>query len=283
MNRHIFDETMKNHIVFYFSGTGNSFYIAKNIANQINAKLMHINDIKSLKIVEADVVCFVFPSYDFNAPTIVNKIIEEASVIRANYVVAVVTYGVVLSKALLKFKKTLKKRKIELNSGFGIKMPHNAIGSIHYSQAENQKRIEEANIKIEYIVEMIKTRKKDRIEKTTFFKQLTILKHLPQIIKLVGILIFKGVKALEFTVTNDCIQCSICEQICPTKNITINQGKPEFLKDCTSCFACLQWCPKTAIQIGKYSFSDLGMKKYRHPFTKADDLIKQVNHNKQNK
>jgi hypothetical protein len=131
-------------LYFYFSRTGNSFYIAKSI----DAKLRHIKRLRSLKVIEVDVRCFVFPSYDFKSLVIVSEIIIEASVIHANYVVAVKTYGVAESKAQLKFKKTLKRKRIELNSGFGVKMPHNAIGSMSISNTEDNNRIKDADTKV---------------------------------------------------------------------------------------------------------------------------------------
>lgn len=274
------DKTLKPDVVFYFSGTGNSFQIASAIAKGIGAQLKHIKALESSKAIEADVLCFVFPSYDFKPPNVISETIKRAFVIRANHVVAVTTYGVALSKALTHFKKTLKHTGIRLDGGFGIKMPHNAVGSIGFSSAEDAKRIENANAKVAYIVEMIQTRTTGIIEKTTILENMTMIRQMPHIMKLLGILIFKGTKALQLIVTDACIQCSLCERICPVDNIEMNGGKPAFKHDCISCFACLQWCPKTAIQMGQYSFPDIGMKKYTHPRVTAEELVKYIHDHK---
>ena len=43
-----------------------------------------------------------------------------------------------------------------------------------------------------------------------------------------------------------CIQCGLCESLCPVDNITIN-NYPEFQGSCTICMRCVSFCPKKAI------------------------------------
>ncbi len=111
------------------------------------------------------------------------------------------------------------------------------------------------------------------VEKTSVFEDMTIIKLLPYVIRFLFILIFKGSKSLEFTVTRECINCYQCIRICPVKNIELINKRIVFGRNCTSCFACLQWCPKSAIHIGKYNFKEINMKHYHHPKVKAVDLI----------
>ena len=55
----------------------------------------------------------------------------------------------------------------------------------------------------------------------------------------------------QFRVDDKCNQCGICGKVCPSENITMQEGKPVWNHHCEQCFACLQWCPKKAIQYGK--------------------------------
>jgi ferredoxin len=51
-------------------------------------------------------------------------------------------------------------------------------------------------------------------------------------------------------VDEKCKGCGICAKVCPVKNITIVDKKPEFQHHCEMCFACDEWCPNNAIHIG---------------------------------
>jgi len=118
--------------IYYFSGTGNSFAVARDIANKIGGKLIPIILlIKNEKIeTEADVIGFVFPIYDFKPPVIVRKFIEKLRNIDSKYIFAVCTYGITPSGSMKRFDNLIKS-----SGGFAVGMPHNGIGSDLFSQA----------------------------------------------------------------------------------------------------------------------------------------------------
>ncbi len=261
--------------VYYFSGTGNSYYVAKSIAQRIDGKLYPITSLKEDDTIEANILCFVFPVYDFKPPKIVSKIIENIASIRATKVVAIATYGVALSATLIHFKGSLAKNGTLLTHGYGVKAPHNAMGSIRIANEENNTRLELAEERIVKITERIVALSSDSIQKTSLFEDYTIIKNFSVVIKLLSILIFKGASSLSFKVTDSCIKCHLCEKICPVDNIKWDEEKdnPIFENRCTSCFACVQWCPNKAIQFGNYSFTDLGVMNYNHPKVTAHEMI----------
>ncbi len=269
------DKMAVNKTVYYFSGTGNSYFVAKRIAKGINGSLKSLLALDGDCGIFADIVCFVFPSYDFKPPRKVIEIISKLESFQAKHVIAISTYGIALAKTLVHFERVLKEKKIVLTSGYGIKMPHNAVGSIIFTDDDNQIILDKAERRVKSIIANINSKNFGVIEKTTVFEGMTILKQLPKVLKLVFILIFKGAKALEFSVTENCNSCFQCQKICPVNNIVILEGKPTFKDRCTSCFACLQWCPKRAIHIGKYSFKAMALRSYHHPLVSAKVLIEQ--------
>ncbi len=276
MNNTLEDSEKKQLIakkIYYFSGTGNSYYVAKTIADSIGAVLKPIVSLKKGDVIEADILCFVFPVYDSKPPKKVTETVENLSKITANYTIAIGTYGVALSSSLNHFNRTLSAKGISLSQGYGIKLPHNAVGCIGLTDEENKSRFLNADKRISVIAENIIAKTVGAVEKTSIFEDMTILKLFPYVVKFLFILIIKGPKSLEFTVTHECINCYQCIRICPVKNIELINERLVFGKNCTSCFACLQWCPKSAIRIGKYSFKELNMKRYHHPKVKAVDLI----------
>ncbi|MDD3958017.1 MAG: EFR1 family ferrodoxin [Candidatus Izemoplasmatales bacterium] len=47
-----------------------------------------------------------------------------------------------------------------------------------------------------------------------------------------------------------CIQCGICQKMCPSDNITFDSGYPKFGFDCSMCMGCVMYCPTDAIRPG---------------------------------
>jgi ferredoxin len=260
--------------VYYFSGTGNSYYVAKSIAQRIDGKLYPITTLKEGDNIEANILCFVFPVYDFKPPKIVSKIIENTASIRASKVVAIATYGVALSKTLMHFQGSLQKNGTLLTHGYGVKAPHNAMGSSQFTKEEINMRLELAEERIIKISERIAILSSDTIQKTSLFEDYTLIKNISTLVKLLSILIFKGASSLSFKVTDSCVKCHLCEKICPVDNVKwdVERDSPIFESRCTSCFACVQWCPKMAIQFGNYSFTDLGIMNYHHPKVTAQEI-----------
>lgn len=82
--------------IYYFSGTGNSFTVARDIAKKIHGKLIPIaSHIEKESITtQADIIGIVFPVYYNDIPTIIRKFAEKLDDISGKYIFAVCTYGV---------------------------------------------------------------------------------------------------------------------------------------------------------------------------------------------
>jgi MinD superfamily P-loop ATPase len=73
-----------------------------------------------------------------------------------------------------------------------------------------------------------------------------------------------------FRVSEHCTSCGICEQVCPVRNIVLDEGKPVWRGHCQECMACLQWCPVEAIEAG---WITKGRRRYQHPDFTAEDFM----------
>ena len=82
-------------------------------------------------------------------------------------------------------------------------------------------------------------------------------------------------RAKKFTVSDACIGCGTCAQVCPMKNITLENKKPTFGTNCIGCLSCLQFCPKEAINMGKITEN---RERFPNPFVKASDLTQGIIH-----
>ena len=50
-----------------------------------------------------------------------------------------------------------------------------------------------------------------------------------------------------FTVTDACIGCAACMDVCPRGNYELTSSGVKMQGDCEFCFACIQNCPQKAI------------------------------------
>ena len=47
--------------------------------------------------------------------------------------------------------------------------------------------------------------------------------------------------------TNKCNGCGLCEELCPTNNLKVIEGKAVKSDKCTMCYRCVNKCPNKAI------------------------------------
>ena len=82
-------------------------------------------------------------------------------------------------------------------------------------------------------------------------------------------------RAKKFTVSDACIGCGTCAQVCPQGNITLENRKPTFGTNCIGCLSCLQFCPKEAINMGRITEK---RERFPNPGVKAADLMQGIIH-----
>lgn len=254
--------------IFYYSGTGNSLKIARDISGKLEnsefvpiAKLWEQDNIAH----QSEKVGLIFPLYFMGCPSIILEFLNKLDLDKVNYIFTVVTSHHGSSGATLyQINKVLKKKSKALNAGFSIRMPGNYIPMYDIASKESHKRdFEQAKEKIEIIAELIKKNGK-KIEK----------KGLPFIGSFFNKLFCKKVNKsdLKFYADEKCDSCEICEKVCPVNNIKIVDGKPEWQHKCQRCLACIHFCPQEAIQYGKKT---IRRKRYHHPEITVNDIINQ--------
>lgn len=134
-----------------------------------------------------------------------------------------------------------------------IIMPENYIAMFNAPQLEEARQIvAKAEPDIDCVISAIKTGQKFALPRNNFYDRFMSGPVNP---------IFYSffVKANAFTAGDACTGCGQCAGLCPTNNITIQNGKPVWGGDCTHCMACICRCGVEAIEYGKKS---LGKPRY---------------------
>lgn len=260
-------------MIFYFSGTGNSLYVAKSIAQHNNEELVSISaavkkgdGFYEYSIKDNELLGFVYPVYAWGPPKMVLEFIRKFNLnnYRDNYIFSVATCGSNIGNTMKVIDDCLKKKAMNLHSGFSIKMPNNYIvmGDVDSKEVEKEKlsATAEALKSINNAIEK-KERGVFHVEKGPLPWLLTGLVN-PLFNK-------KPVDTTHFYANDNCTGCGVCEKVCNCNTIVVNE-RPQWGKYCSRCQACIHYCPVKAIQYGK------GTEKkgrYTNPNINIDEII----------
>ena len=257
--------------VYYFTGTGNSLVVARDIAREIDAELISIPSAlnKGTVKVNTKVAVIVFPVYMWGIPLIIERFIKKIENLQDKLVYAIVTYGGMPGATVNILEKKLKSCGGKLAAGFTVRMPGNYTPMYGAIPEEKQKRMfNNWSTKVKIIAGYINTEKQGKKETSNLLTNLIFssliynlsAKHIPEMDQ-------------SFWKDEKCDQCGICQTVCPVSNIQLNNGTPIWKGHCEQCLACLQWCPQQAIQYGK---NTLTRKRYHHPQVDLSDILNQA-------
>lgn len=262
-----------SNLIYYFSGTGNSQSVAKEIASSmVKTTVKAIVEIDSIEAISTyKTIGIIFPVYMYRPPKIVVHFLNELkNKINSNqYIYILACHGGDPGITLKISSKILGKNKV--NSVFQLRMPENYLPYWNNKTLKkNEIALNNSSNKIQYIVNMINNRENISEHKRNMIKQYFI----PGLLYKIG---YKYIPFLDkdFHTDDKCNSCGLCEKICPVNNIIIKNtelGKrPEWQNHCEQCFACINFCPQAAIQYGKKT-DKVG--RYHHPKIKASNLNK---------
>lgn len=253
---------------FYFSGTGNTWWVVKEFtrllkANGHDAEMLSIEKDKALdidflkqKLQESTGIGIAYPIHSSDAPNIVWDFLDimiearQANDLDQNphqfgYVLTSMTHF--SGDGALVLSEKMKKAGLKLKYATNIRMTSNlSVPVLHWDplpETEYEIRKSQAIQKIKQFVEDIREGKhsmegrNNPIGKIGGWCQRVLQNFTPLMDRL-----------LKFTVDHEkCNQCLTCMKYCPTENIALEKGKIKFGNKCTHCMRCYNYCPTSAI------------------------------------
>lgn len=236
-------------MIFYFSGTGNSQYVAKVLGDATKEAVVNITREEMEKeleynLKEGENLGFVFPIYWWGMPVLVEEFVRKMKVKLGvdNYIYGVSTYGLQPHNGLKDLEKLLVKKGMYLDATYEVKMVDNYVVGYDIAGKEKQEVIySQARIKIDSIIHDVAERQHSKIGDIigTTIKPIvhSVYKHTDH--------------RKKFYVTEDCTGCGYCAKNCPCQAIVMENNKPVWKENCSFCLKCIHSCPKQAVQNGK--------------------------------
>ncbi len=243
---------MKNVVIFYFSGTGNTREVLSMITSALQGEGVHTQCHaidgcmlrgKAPDVSGADGIGIGYPIYAFNAPGMVEAFIRKLP--RANGTPAFV------------FKTAGEPLPINNASSFWI---HSLLKMKGYRLTYERHFLMPYNIKFRFPDEVVK-------QIYTLSKKLAVKLardfvggvsdgpryNLPALLVAWVMLIFRPLARFNgkmYRVGGACNQCRKCQRECPAGNIRMQGGKITFGWKCTMCMRCVMYCPQEAMRAG---------------------------------
>lgn len=260
-------------MIFYFSGTGNSAYVAKNAAIKLNEKCISIPmAIKNKEFIytleDHENIGFVYPIHGFIPPKIVTNFIKDLKFTNYDnqYVYSISTCAGDYEAASDVLNSCLNKIKLSLDGSYNILMPGNyTVAENKLPKEEEERRVKEAGKEIQKICESIIDIKKT-YKRTSYLNLKSYFKSY-----IIGGMFFDlSTRTIPFDVNDKCTCCQSCVKGCPVNALKLEDGK--ILRDnkkCILCMKCINCCPNEAIN---FSDKTIGKKRYKHPEYKITDI-----------
>lgn len=249
-------------MVFYFTGTGNSLYIAKELdANRVSIP----QAIKKGELTwEADSIGIVCPIYGHEMPAMMKEFIRRAE-LKTDYLYVVLTYGEQhggAAEIAASYLESIGKQAAYINS---IKMVDNFLPAFDMEeQVKKDKKIPQHLVAIKADLERRKKmiQKAGLKDKAVHKMYLEMVKGQPETLWSV------------FKVTDDCIGCGICIKVCPGGCIHLeDQSAVHDSKECQACYACIHACPKLAIQFALPQPEKNPKARYRNEHIQLKEIV----------
>ena len=237
-------------MVLYFSATGNTEFIAKEIAKRVDDECLNLlsrvknGDLSPINSEKPFIICA--PVYVCEIPRFMTKFLKKMTFTGSRDVYFILTSGGYCGPSGILLKKIFKAKKMICHGHAEFKMPRNYVANDAYpmlAKEQVEERITAAYCQLDSVASDIMAGNKLRARHVFLFETAITLPFNPIWCK------YK-LTAKDFYTKDNCMGCGKCAKLCPLNNVTMADGKPVWGRDCTHCMACIGNCPTGAIEYG---------------------------------
>ena len=227
-------------MIYYFSGTGNSEWVAKELAFLTGDEHEFIG--YGNAPFAGTSIGLIFPIYAWGVPAPVEAFLKELKLSRTTYVYAVATCGSNCGNVDKQIENIIDH---PVDAILSLSLPNNYIqgGDCDTDEVAREK-FKAAQPKLRDFAGKIAKKEKGvkMVTRGPLPGLMTDIVH-PLFLKVAS-------SDKKFSVNDTCTSCGACVNNCPLQNITLVDGKPTWNGNCAQCTACINRCPQKAIQYG---------------------------------
>lgn len=258
-------------MVLYFSATGNTEFIAKELAKRLGDDCLNLLDrvkTKDHTPLHSDtpfIICA--PVYVCEMPRFLAAYLKKQVFTGSRDVYCIFTSGGYCGISGILAKQIFRKKGMNYLGHGEFRMPRNYVASDAYPMLDfeaTKERIADSYQKIDAAAKTIQAGEKLKARHVFLFETVITLPFNPVWSKL-------KYQTKDFYASDKCISCGKCVKVCPLNNVSLKDGKPVWGKNCTHCMACIGNCPTEAIEYGTIT---QGKEKYR--FSKYAHVVREL-------
>ncbi len=222
-------------MIIYFSGTGNSEYVAKRIAEHVDDETLNLfkrikeSDFSDLESQKPWVV--VAPTYAWQLPRMLRDYLKKIKLTGNQKIYYILTCGAGMGGAGKYAEIMTEEMGMEYMGCAQIVMPENYIAMFPVPDMEESvKIISKASRSIKRLGLKIVDGKP--------FKNKRGGKFLSTVIN--NVFYTFGIKDKKFITLDSCTGCGHCTDVCPLNNIPVTDGTVKWTGNCALCLACIR-------------------------------------------
>jgi ferredoxin len=261
----------KNILLYYISGTGNSYRISEfledtSIQKGLNAKRISIkesNAVQKLKQVSYNLIGLVFPTHGFTMPWSIFKFVLKLPKSRGAHTFVIATRGSfkfgkvyfpgMSGSATFVVSLILFMKGYNVRGAMSVNMPSNWFTLHPIQNTENHQRIvNRAEKRVSDFLNKIVEGNKVWFTLNNLYEFTGGI--LLSYISLLYLLVGRFFLAKLFFTNEDCDACEVCVKNCSFEALEMRGKKnplPFWKYNCESCMRCAAFCPKNAIESGQ--------------------------------
>ncbi|MEW9094607.1 MAG: EFR1 family ferrodoxin [Clostridiaceae bacterium] len=261
-------------IIYYFSGTGNTWWMANALQQQLTAQNHQVQSYSIETVTPENVleqvkdvnhIILGFPVYGSTAPKLMLNFINQfPNATNAQSASIFATQALASGDTAYHIGKMLIEKGYNLKQTMHFRMMNNFhIPEFRFYRPKNDYRVDKLHqkslSKVKKLALAITNNQEHIIGKNIIGFLLGNFQrsHIDKVIDMLS-------KEFKIDLTH-CINCGKCERICPTQNIKKCGDTYKFEDNCMLCLRCYSQCPKSAILIGEGTKNEGKYPRYKGP------------------